>query len=271
MTQTLTDQAALARNRQRAARAPALFLHEQAADEVKDRLELVNKSFSKMAIVAGMPQIWQTAFPEAHLVADQDTLDLQPEAHDLIIHAMALHWANDPVGQMIQARRALKPDGLFLGVLFGGTTLHELRAALAQAEADLCDGLSPRIAPMGEIRDLGALLQRAGFALPVADSVPLTVNYASPLHLMRDLRAMGETNALNGRSRHIMRRDLLLRASDIYQNAFGDSEGRIPATFELIFLTGWSPDASQPQPLRPGSAATRLADALGTEETKLKD
>lgn len=271
MTHPLTDHRALTRNRARASKAPALFLHEQAIDEIKDRLELVNKTFTAPGIVTGMPGIWQAAFPDATCVADDDTLALSEGAHDLVIHAMALHWANDPVGQIIQARRALKPDGLFLAALFGGETLHELRASLAQAESDLYGGLSPRIAPMGEIRDLGALLQRAGFALPVADSLPLTVSYANPLHLMRDLRAMGEANALSGRTRTSMRRTLLMRACEIYQEAFGQEDGRIPATFELIFLTGWSPDESQPQPLRPGSATARLADVLGSKETPLKD
>lgn len=271
MTHSLTDRTALDRNRRRAAKAPALFLHEHAADEIKDRLTLVNKGFTEPAIITGWPDLWQGVLPEAASVPDEDTLPLQEGAHDLIVHALGLHWANDPVGQMIQARRALKPDGMFLAVLFGGETLHELRASFAQAEADLYGSLSPRIAPMGEIRDLGALLQRAGFTLPVADSLSLTASYASPLHLMHDLRAMGETNALAGRARKPMRRALLARACEIYADAFGGPDGRIPATFELIVLTGWSPDASQPQPLRPGSATTRLADVLGAKETPLKD
>ncbi len=270
MTQPLTDPEALAHNRKRARRAPALFLHEQAADEIKDRLAMVKKSFTAPVVITGLAQIWQSSFPDARVIADSDTLSLEQEAQDLVIHAMSLHWANDPVGQMIQARRALKPDGLFLGVLFGGTTLHELRTALAQAEADLTGGLSPRIAPMGEIRDLGGLLQRAGFALPVADSLPLRVTYESPLHLMQDLRAMGEANALSARTRRPMSKALVSRASDIYRSAFGTPDGRVPATFELIFLSGWCPDTSQPQPLRPGSASSRLADALGTTETRLK-
>lgn len=184
---------------------------------------------------------------------------------------MCLHWSDDPVGQLIQARRALRPDGLFLGVMFGGETLHELRTALAQAESDLYGGLSPRVAPMAEIRDLGALLQRAGYALPVADSVRLTASYASPLHLMQELRFMGEGNALHSRRRTPASRALFARACEIYVEAFGTDDGRVPATFELIVLTGWAPDASQPQPLRPGSASKRLADALGTEEGMLKD
>jgi len=272
MTQTpLTDRPALIRNRLRAARAPALFLHEVAADEIEDRLAVVNKSFTAPAVVTGFPEFWQARLPETRVVADDDTLALEPGAHDLVIHAMCLHWASDPVGQLIQMRRALRPDGLMLGALLGGGSLQELRVALAQAEADVTGGLSPRILPMGEIRDLGALLQRAGYTLPVADRLPLSVEYRDPLHLMRDLRAMGETNAMSARPRRMMRRAVLNRACDIYAREFGAGAGRIPATFEMIFLTGWSPDESQPQPLRPGSAKARLADALGAEEKPLKD
>jgi len=184
---------------------------------------------------------------------------------------MCLHWANDPVGQLIQSRRAMRPDGLFLGIFFGGTTLHQLRSALAQAESDVTGGLSPRVAPMGEIRDLGGLMQRAGFALPVADNVQLTATYPSVLALMRDLRAMGEVSALEGRPRKPMRRDVMRRACEIYADSFGDADGRIPATFDLMVLTGWAPDESQPKPMRPGSASARLADALRTKETALKD
>lgn len=269
----LTDRAALIRNRRRAERTghPALFLHETARDEIKDRLQLVNKTFKDIALVSGFADFWAEAFPGATGVPDDDTLALEPAQHDLAIHAMCLHWANDPVGQLIQMRRTLRPDGLFFGILFGGETLHELRTSLAQAESDLLGGLSPRVAPMAEIRDLGALMQRAGFALPVADSLPMTVTYASPRHLMRDLRAMGEGNALMARQKTAMGRRLIDRAAEIYTKEFGDTDGRITATFDLIFLTGWAPDASQPQPLRPGSATARLADALGSTEKPLKD
>lgn len=267
----LTDRVALTRNRARAAAAPADFLHAAAISEIEDRLSLVNKSFTTPAVVTGHPGPWQAAFPGATCVPDTETLDLAPGAHDLIVHALCLHWANDPVGQLIQCRRALRPDGLLLAVSFGGETLQELRASLAQAEADVTGGLSPRVAPMGEIRDLGALLQRAGLALPVADSVPLTATYPDMPALMRDLRAMGEGSALTARPRHFTRRAVLDRAAALYADTFADEQGRLPATFEMIFLTGWAPDASQPQPLRPGSAAARLADALGTEEKPLDD
>lgn len=271
MSRTLTDRPALMRHRRRAGDLADPFLHHAAIEEVEDRLSLVNKSFKSPLVVSGFPDLWTTAFPTARHVEDEDTLAAQEGAHDLVIHALCLHWADDPVGQLIQARRALEPDGLFLGVLFGGQTLHELRSVLAQAEADLRGGLSPRVAPMAEIRDLGGLLQRAGFALPVADSFTLTATYADPLGLMRDLRAMGETNALAARPRGFMRRDVLMRACQLYAETYADAQGRIPATFELITLTGWSPAESQPQPLRPGSASTRLAEALGTRESSLKD
>lgn len=264
----LTDTNALSRNRARADLDGAMFLHDAAIDEVQDRLSMVNRGFTKAAIVTGFPMIWQRCLPNAAIVADTEVLDLRPDSHDLIVHAMSLHWADDPVGQIIQSRRALKSDGFFLAALFGGRTLHELRACLAQAEVEVTGGLSPRIAPMAEIRDLGALLQRAGLALPVADSVPLKVTYESPWSLMKELRAMGENNALLDRLRVPTRRSVLIRACEIYVDTFMEN-GRIPATFELIFLTGWAPDVSQPQPLRPGSATTRLADALSTSEIKL--
>lgn len=232
---------------------------------------MVNKSFTTPAIVTPFPEAWADAFDGAKVVADESVLDLAPGAHDLVIHALALHWADDPVGQLIQCRRALRPDGLCLTLAFGGQTLHQLRAALGQAEIAVTGGLSPRVAPMGEIRDLGALLQRAGFALPVADSLPLTASYADIWHLMRDLRAMGETNALAARLRRPTRRAVMQQAATLYRDGYGDPQGRIPATFDIIVLTGWAPDVSQPQALRPGSAKARLAEALGTQETPLKD
>ncbi len=271
MTRILTDPIALERNRTRAGKNMATFLHEAAADEIKDRLQLVNKAFTEPAIVSSYPKIWANVLNPSLQVPPADTLSLKEGAHNLVIHAMSLHWANDPVGQLIQARRALKPDGLFLAVFFGGRTLHELRSSLAQAEAEITGGLAPRVVPMGDIRDLGALLQRGGFALPVADIVPLIVSYATPYDLMRDLRAMGEANAMNERLRHFSRRDVFFRTNEIYSDTFSTENGRVQATFELIVLTGWAPDPGQPQALRPGSATSRLADALGTNEFPLKD
>ncbi|MCK0140186.1 SAM-dependent methyltransferase [Aliiroseovarius sp. F47248L] len=266
----LTDPAQLARNRSRAT-LDGLFLQNLAADEVKDRLTEVNRTFTKPAVVTGFPETWGRAFPEAKVVEDNDTIDLEVGAHDLVIHGLSLHWANDPVGQLIQAKRALVPDGLFLGVLFGGQTLAELRAVLAEVEIEMTGGLSPRILPMGEIRDLGALLQRAGFALPVADSDLRQVTYPDATALIRDLRLMGERNALDQRLLKPLSRSFLTIVNDRYAQHFGAEDGRVSASFDLVFLTGWAPDDSQPKPLRPGSAAARLADALGTDETKLTD
>ena len=266
----MTDIQALAQRRRRATDA-GLFLHAAAADEVEDRMAMVNKPFSDMAIVTGFPVFWAERFPQARIVTDDEALMLEPQAHDLVVHAMALHWSNDPVGQLIQCRRALRPDGLFLSVSPGGQTLHELRSCLAQAETEVSRGLSPRVAPMAELRDLGGLLQRAGLALPVADSDVLRVEYADAPALMRDLRTMGEANALAGRLRKPTRRAVFDRAGELYAAHFGTQTGRIAATFELIYLTGWAPDEGQPKPLRPGSAQQRLADALGTHETKLRN
>ncbi|OSP54636.1 SAM-dependent methyltransferase [Pseudoruegeria sp. SK021] len=270
---TLTDQSALWRNRRRAfsGPSPALFLHEDAACEIQERLDEVNRVFTSPAIVTGFPEIWSKAFPKATVVSDTDLIDLTPGAHDLVIHGLGLHWANDPVGQLVQCRRALAPDGLFLGVMFGGQTLHQLRRCLAEAEIALTGGLSPRVAPMGEIRDLGALLQRAGLALPVADSLPRTVTYPSALHLMADLRAMGETNALTARSRRFAPRTLFAQAAALYAAHFATPDGRVEATFDMVTLTGWAPSSDQPKPLRPGSAAARLADVLGAQEHALPD
>jgi SAM-dependent methyltransferase len=262
----LTDRAALAQHRRRAERQGlASFLHDLAADEIEERLAEVNRRFTEIAVVTGHPTVWRERFPQARIVPDDELLDLAPGAHDLVIHALALHWANDPVGQLVQARRALRPDGLLLCVSFGGQTLAELRAALAEAEAALTGGLSPRVLPMGEIRDLGALLQRAGLALPVADSLIQTVTYESPLALLLDLRAMGETNAMTDRVRRTPKW-LFAEAARVYAGTFPAEGARVRATFELVFLTGWSPDESQPKPLRPGSAKARLADALNALE-----
>ncbi|QQA42910.1 methyltransferase domain-containing protein [Pelagovum pacificum] len=268
-TPRLTDRDALLRNRQKAARAPATFLLDALADETEERLEEVNRTFSDQVVVTGWPEFWSARRPSARIVADTPVLDVEENSADLVIHALSLHWADDPVGQLVQARHALRPDGLLLASLFGGQTLHELRASLAEAEARVTGGLSPRVAPMGEVRDLGALLHRAGFALPVADTTPYTVTYETPLHLMRDLRAMGEQNALFGRLRKPTRRAVLMEAMAIYADRFAQPDGRIPATFEIVTLTGWAPDESQPKPLRPGSAKSRLADALETDEMPL--
>lgn len=259
----LTDRPALVANRARALRSgAALFLHQDAAAEIEERLNEVNRRFTDPAVVTGFAQPWAEILPQARIVPDADVLDLAPGAHDLVVHALALHWANDPVGQLVQCRRALKPDGLLLAVLFGGQTLAELRTVLAEAEARLSGGLSPRVVPMAEIRDLGALLQRAGFALPVADAATRPVSYRDMGHLMADLRAMGEANALTARRRTPSARALFAEAAKLYSDSFGAEGGRITATFEMIYLTGWVPHESQQKPLRPGSATHSLAAAL---------
>ncbi|WP_289052511.1 methyltransferase domain-containing protein, partial [uncultured Methylobacterium sp.] len=186
---------------------------------------------------------------------------------DLAVSLLALQHANDLPGALVQIRRALRPDGLFVGCLLGGRTLTELRQVLTQAESEVEGGASPRVAPFAEVRDVGGLLQRAGFALPVADVETVTVRYGDPFGLMRDLRAMGLTNALRER-RGGLRRETLMRAAALYAERFADPDGRLRATFEMIWLSGWVPHESQQKPLRPGSAQARLADALGTVERK---
>ena len=200
------------------------------------------------------------------VVADPEALPLAEASVDLAVSALALHWCDDLPGALAQIRRALKPDGLFLAALLGGDTLTELRQSLAAAEADITGGASPRVAPFTELRAAGALLQRAGFALPVIDMDRRTVRYASALHLMRDLRAMGAANALVERSRRPLPRAVLARAVEIYAERFSDPDGRVRATFDVISLSGWAPHDSQQKPLRPGSAKARLADALSTVE-----
>ncbi|MBJ3761577.1 methyltransferase domain-containing protein [Maribius pontilimi] len=259
----LTDRARLAQNRART-RPDGLFLHDIAADQIKERLEEVNRTFTDIAIVTGQPDFWATRFPGATIVADDDALALPPERFDLVLHALALHWADDPVGQLVQCRRALRPDGLFMAVTFGGQTLSELRTILAEVETRQTGGLAPRVAPMAEIRDLGGLIQRAGLAQPVADSDTLRVSYPALTALLKDLRAMGEGNALAARHPKPLSRALLDSATRLYADSFPhpDDPARIRATFDMIFLSGWAPHESQQQPLRPGSAQTRLADAL---------
>ena len=268
----LTDRQALVRHRARAnalsGQDEALFLHRLALADLEERLSEVNRRFTAKAVVTGLPQIFSD-WGQARVVPDEETIALEPGAHDLVVHFMALHWANDPVGQLVQCRRALRPDGLCVAVLPGGRSLQELRAALAEAEAAVTGGLSPRVLPMAEIRDLGAIMQRAGFALPVADSLLQNVEYASFSALLADLRAAGETNALEARLRHFTRRSVFDEAARTYVRNYTTPAGRLRATAELVVLTGWAPHESQQQPLRPGSAKARLADALGVPEKPL--
>lgn len=286
MPPALFDTALLPLRRKRALdlgfREGADFLHRIVRDVLAERLADVTRRFPRAlvagALDAGLPEainpqaggeemrlLDPAGLGEAAAIRDE-VLDVPTGHFDLVVSSLLMHWLNDPVGHLVQLRHALKPDGLAIAALFGGQTLNELRTALAEAEAEVEGGLSPRIAPMGELRDLGGLIQRAGLTMPVADSERMVASYESPLHLMRDLRAMGETSILTGRRKGFMRRETLMRACEIYHHAFPAEGGRIRATFEIVFLTGWSPGPDQPQPLRPGSAKTRLADALGTFE-----
>jgi SAM-dependent methyltransferase len=203
------------------------------------------------------------------VAADAEALPFRDASLDLVVSLLALQFVNDLPGTLIQIRRALKPDGLLLAALAGGDTLIELRQAFAAAEAEVEDGVSPRVAPFSDVRDMGALLQRAGFALPVADVDRITARYGSPLALMHDLRRMGATNPLVERSRRPLKRATLMRMMQVYTERFSDPDDRIRATFEVVWLSGWAPHESQQKPLAPGSARQRLADVLGTRETRL--
>ncbi|MER2194289.1 methyltransferase domain-containing protein [Methylobacterium brachiatum] len=276
--------------RQRLARAEragyAGFLLDRVVEDLDDRLGAVLRTFGTVLDLAtpgaGAAQVLAARYPEAihlrlsavprpggnRIVGDPEFLPLAAGSLDLAVSLLAFHAVNDLPGTLIQLRRALRPDGLFLGCLLGGATLTELRQSFAQAESEIEGGVSPRVAPFAAVREAGALLQRAGFALPVADTDTLTVRYADPFGLMRDLRAMGMTNVLTERRRTPLRRATLVRTAEVYAERFSDADGRIRATFEVLWLSGWVPHESQQKPLRPGTAKSRLADALGTVELK---
>jgi len=204
--------------------------------------------------------------PMPRVIMDEERLAIGTGSVDFATSALVLHRLNDLPGTLIQIRRALRPDGLFVGAMFGGETLTELRAAFSEAEAELEGGISPRVAPFADVRDMGGLMQRAGFALPVVDADRHTVTYETPFALLRDLRGMGETNALNDRRKQPLRRTTLLRMAEIYSERFSEPDGRVNATFQIVYLAGWAPHETQQKPLRRGSASQRLADALNTEE-----
>lgn len=205
------------------------------------------------------------------LCADEEFLPIAEESLDLVLSNLSLHWVNDLPGALAQIRRSLKPDGLFLGAIFGGETLKELRAVLMEAEAETNGGVAPRVSPFVDVREAGNLLSRAGFSLPVVDAESIEVTYENAFKLMADLRAMAETNAVLERSKIPVGRSTLMRAGELYSEKFSDERGRIVATFQIVTLTAWTPHASQQQPLRPGSAKAKLADALKTDEIKLDD
>jgi SAM-dependent methyltransferase len=284
------DRATLRQRRERAARdwERQAFLKREIAERLVDRLDDVRRSFALALDLGSHGDEFATALGGREtvgclvradlghgfarrargpaVVADEEFLPFAPLSFDLVVSAMDLHWVNDLPGTLIQIRRILKPDGLLMGAMLGGSTLWQLRQALAAAESEVEGGLSPRVSPFADLADAAGLLQRAGFALPVADSATIDVEYDGALALMRDLGAMGESNLVTERRRGLMRRATLLRAAAIYGERFALPSGRVAASFEVLFLHGWAPHDSQPKPLKPGSAAQRLADALGTAE-----
>lgn len=286
------DRSLLRRRRERAqpGYGEFAFLEEEVADRLAERLDDIRRQFPTAlevgarsgalgrAVRAGgkvdtliqsdIAPAWATARAGdgPALALDEEFLPFADGSLDAVLGALSLHWVNDLPGALTQMRRALKPDGLLLTALFGGETLVELRDAFAEAEIELTGGLSPRVSPFADLRDAGGLLQRAGFALPVVDADTITVTYDSALHLMNDLRGMGETNLVLERRRTPLTRKLLGRVAEIYADRFAGPDGRIPARFQILYLTGWAPAETQPKPLRPGSAGARLATALGGRE-----
>lgn len=269
----------------RAARAPVTFLLDRMADDLDDRLAPLLREFTSV-LDLGTPtpafaDVVARRYPRAEItrvsaldsagrpgavVSDLDTLPFAEQRFDLIVSGLALHVVNDLPGLLVQARRALKPDGLLMLCMAGGMTLTELRQSLTAAEAEVRNGASPRVAPFVDVRDMGSLLQRAGLALPVTDVERLTVRYPHMFALMAELRGMGATNVLHARLRHPTPRRVFVRAAELYAERFADADGRIPATFDLIWASGWAPHDNQQRPLRPGSAKARLADALNAIE-----
>lgn len=283
--QQIIDAGLVVARRRRAAGqavAGADFLMQRAAEDLAERLATVGRRFSRAAALFSLtPTARDTVLAsgkveeavrveadaallggEAGVVAAPGHVPLEPGSIDLAVSLLSLQDENDIPGMLIQIRRALKPDGLFLGAMAGAGTLAELRESLLAAEAELTGGASPRVLPFTDVREVGALLQRAGFALPVADVETVTVRYATMFDLMADLRAMGATNPLSGRSRRPATRELFARAAAIYAERFSDPDGRIRATFSFIWMSGWTPDASQQKPLKPGSAEVSLAKVL---------
>lgn len=266
------DSHARAQRRARAARLLGdRFLVSEAVEGVRARLVPVNRSFATaLSIDEDAVGILQEFAPSVHVAkfAEGERLETEGSAYDLAVGILTLHAFNDLPGALAQIRRILKPDGLFVAALFGGATLSELRESFAAGEIATLGGVTPRVAPMADVRELGALLQRAGFALPVADVERTTVRYRDFFTLAEDLRLMGETNVLAGRRGYLTRATLAATLAHYAEN-HADEDGRLRATFDIVYLTGWAPDESQPKPLRPGSAKIRLADALGVKEQKL--
>lgn len=260
------------------------FLIRWASEQLLSRLEIVKKNFPTVLQVGtrapldqnkikGLKQLITLDGTESGntVIADEEFLPFASETFDLIISALNLHTTNDLPGTLLQLKRSLKPDGLIMAALLGGETLHELRDVFAQAEMEINGGVSPRIAPFADMPQMGSLMQRAGFNLPVVDSEIVTVTYDNLFKLMKDLRLMGEGNALIKRSKSFNNRKLLMRAAELYKEKYSEPDGKIIATFEIIFIAGWSPHESQQKPLRPGSAEARLSEALNTEEISTQE
>lgn len=273
------------------------FLKTRAAEDLSDSLEATTRSFdlaldlgahggqTRDAIMA-RPQLasrivqWLSAdlspgfarklAPGAAAV-DEEALPFAPNSFDLVVSTLSLHWVNDLPGALIQIRAAMKPDGFFIAQLFGGRTLSELRASLLAAESEVRGGAAMRVSPFADVQDMAGLMQRAGFALPVADTQTVTVRYSNPFRLFEDLRGMGETAAFADKSAPPLTREILMRAMAYYQEQFSEPDGRLRASFEILTISGWSPSPDQPKPLRPGSAKARLSDALGVKEHKTGD
>ncbi len=280
-TPVIFDQALLARRQKRAlAQGPADFLLAACVEELVARLSAVQRTFTQAIDLGGPTPLLAQALAQpgrevlrvaadpafagagAFVLAQDETLPVAPATADLVASALALQWVDDLPGLLAQIRRALKPDGLLLACLVGNASLAELRASFMAAEAELEGGASPRVAPFGDVRELGRLLQRAGFALPVVDFETLTVRYDSMFGLMADLRAMGATNPLVARSRKPLRRATLMRAAEIYAERYSDPDGRVRASFDIVWLSGWAPHESQQKPAPRGSGTVSLADAL---------
>jgi NADH dehydrogenase [ubiquinone] 1 alpha subcomplex assembly factor 5 len=256
------------------------FLFAEVAERLAERLSLVKKEFPLVVSLGGAPGVplqkragtehvirMDTSFRMApDVVADEELLPFRAGSIDAVISNLNLHWVNDLPGALLQIRQALKPDGLFLAALLGNESLKELRQCLMEAELEVTGGASPRVSPFADAHDIGALMQRAGFALPVVDSDKITVQYANPLKLMQDLRGMGASNAIRNRLMKPTRRAVIMKAARLYHEKFADQDGYVPATFHVIYAIGWAPHESQPKPLKPGSARNRLAEALKTDE-----
>ena len=271
--------------KRRAARGfrDAAFLHARVGADLAERLEAIRRDFPRALALGGgglfshavaqrpflaarIGHLIEADIATGEVVLDPEHLPFAAASFDLVVSPLMLHSVNDLPGALVQIRRALKPDGLMLAALFGGETLNELRHSLIEAESELTGGAGPRVAPFASLQDVAHLLQRAGFALPAADRDRIVVRYGEPMRLLADLRAMGETAVLAQRNPRALSRRMLARAFAVYRARFADSDGRVRATFEILNLTGWAPHESQQQPLQPGSAKARLADALKTTE-----